>query len=102
MHFTPRERKLIEAQVSLASRAGRGWAAGVAVGALICAASVVAGAAGLWAEARCYLLLAFVTGMIVIEQSVNRRDRVRLARIIRKYASQPQRPDYPEDEEETM
>ncbi len=102
MHFTPKERKLIEAYVSLASRAGRGWVAGMVIGALICAAAVVAGVAGLWAEARCYLPLAFVAGMIVIEQSVNRRDRVRLARIIRKYASQPQRPVYPEDEEETM
>lgn len=101
MDFTPEQREFVKPYLTMKVRDGKGWILGVIVGLLICAAALVTGFLRLWAGAGQYLLLALVIGMVLIEISLNRRDKSRLAAIVQKYDAALRDLQQPEGEEET-
>ncbi|MHC5033557.1 MAG: hypothetical protein ACYTFZ_00770 [Planctomycetota bacterium] len=102
MDFTPAEQRFLQPYLAMQVADGKGWIIGVALGVLVCAAAVLLRVSGVWPGIGPYVLLIVVAGLIVIEQSVNRRDKVRLARILQKYDTLARRPQHPDEEEETI
>ena len=85
MDFTQEEQKLLRPYLRMKVKDGRGWLVGVAVGVLICAATIVVSLTGVWRQPGPYFLFAIVVGLVVIEQSIDHRDQTRLARVLQKY-----------------
>ncbi|MHC4789281.1 MAG: hypothetical protein ACYS8K_08795 [Planctomycetota bacterium] len=102
MDLTAEEEKFLEPYLAAEVSDGKGWVIGVAVGALACAAAVFLRFTHAWPAFDPYFLLVVVVGLVIVEQSVNRRDKVRLARILQKYDSALRRLRYPGEQEETI
>ncbi|NLW50563.1 MAG: hypothetical protein GXY85_06920 [Candidatus Brocadiaceae bacterium] len=102
MELTPQEQRLLKPYLRMAAGEGRGWLMGVAVGLAVCAGAVAVVALGRWPEAAPYCPLAFVVGLVIIEQALDRRDRRRMASILQKYDTALQSLLYPEEAEETV
>ena len=88
MELTPKEQKLVRPYLAMKVRQdgeSRGWVIGVIVGIVIAASAVILAATGVWPSMGLYLLLFIVIGLVLIEQSVDHRDQVRMARILQKY-----------------
>ena len=87
MELTQKERDFLRPYLAMDVSRGGGWMVGAVAGALVCAGALVAHLTGLWPEAGPYLFLALVVGMVVIEVSLNRRDKLFVARILQKYTA---------------
>jgi hypothetical protein len=88
MELTPKEQKLVRPYLEIKVRQdgeGKGWVIGVVVGVVISAAAIILIASGVWRDMNLYFLLFIVIGLVLIEQSVDHRDQVRMARILQKY-----------------
>ena len=85
MELTPKERDFLRPYLTMKLSEGKGWAVGVALGVLICAGAVFVWFSGSWPGIRPYFFLTFVIGMVVTEISLNRREKIILARILQKY-----------------
>lgn len=88
MELTPKEQKLVRPYLDMKVRQdgeGKGWVIGLLAGIVICAATIILAATGVWPHMGVYFLLFIVIGLVIIEQSMNHRDQVRMARILQKY-----------------
>jgi hypothetical protein len=101
MQFTPEEERLLKPYMAMKTDGIGAWPAGIVAGVAVCAAAVAVVALDIWREAGPYCPLAFVVGLVILEQALDRRDRRRMARILQKYDAAVQSFMYPEEAEET-
>ena len=101
MDLTPEEEKLVRPYLAMKVAQGKGWIVGVVVGLVVIAASVLLWASGVWPEGGIYLFVAIVVGLVVIEQCVDHRDRVRMAKLLQKYDSVVKQYEQAEDYEQS-
>lgn len=102
MDLTPDEKKMLAPYLLMKTGGRSAWQAGIVLGVAVCAAAVAIVAFDCWPEAGPYTPLAFVVGLVILEQALARRDRRRMARILQKYDAAVQRFMYPEEAEETV
>ena len=102
MEFTSEEKKLLAPYLLMDTADRKAWLAGIVAGLAVCAAAVAVIALPIWPDAGPYCPLAFVIGLVIVEQALDRRDRRRMARVLQKYDAALQRFMYPEEAEETV
>ncbi len=93
MDLTPEEKDFVRPYLLGRPRRWLVWAEAVA-GLVLCIGS----AALRWTD---YWLVAFVIGLVLLEQAWATRDRARLARVLRKYDAMAERLRYPEEDDVT-
>jgi hypothetical protein len=84
MELTAEERRMVQPYLSMRVTGGKGWLVGIVLGLLICVAAFCLRLSGIWPEARVAFLPVLVTGMVVIEMSIDHRQKTRLAGILQK------------------
>ncbi len=104
MELTPQERKLVRPYLELKvrhSEEGKGWIVGVIIGLVLCVGAIALALTGVLQNMGVYLLLFIVVGLVLIEQSVDHRDHVRMARILQKYDALVKQYEQAEDFEQS-
>jgi hypothetical protein len=104
MELSPKEQKLVRPYLEMNIRQdgeGKGWVIGVIAGIVIAAVAIIIAALRVWPDMGLYLLLAIVIGLVLIEQSVDHRDQVRMARVLQKYNSVVKQYEQAEDFEQS-
>jgi len=103
MELSPKEQKLVRPYLEMNIRQdgeGKAWVIGVIVGIVIAAVAIIFAALRVWPDMGLYFLLGIVIGLVLIEQSVDHRDQLRMARILQKYNSVVKQYEQAEDFEQ--
>jgi hypothetical protein len=101
MELSPEERKLVQPYLDMKIREGKGWVVGFLVGLVVSGGAFVVWVADLWPKGGPYMLLVVLAGAVLIEQSLDHRDQVRMARILQKYHDVVKRYEQAEEYEES-
>lgn len=101
MELTPEERKLVQPYLEMKAEEGKGWIMGLVVGLVVALAGLVVWIGGWWQHGGPYLLLVILAAAVVVEQSLDHRDQVRMARLFQKYHELVKRYEQAEEYEES-